>query len=649
VAERRIDTILDDALLNYEPLEDFDDVRFEGEWSLFRTFASKKQRGTILPKPSVVLAGVQTNGNEDGSSSPSGIFGSLREKMEANSPFKTPGRHQSLQDLRSTVTAAAGHSSAPDAAKASNGEVVLSGDTSTSPKTVADILSAVLLVLQLYEVNPAIVVQAFSQIFFWISCELFNRILTRKKYLCRTKAVQIRMNITALDDWVRSNGLPIQTATKHLEPVTQLLQWLQCQSALTQFDDLIGTLQNMRAINPLQMRRAVKDYRFEVNEGRMTDECAQYLVQLQKDWERRRVQMSVKAIQDEAKRKAVGSEGSELVAEDEMEDGTPIDALFDGTTSLSDFVPQSAPESLGELLDSRVMLPFVLPSDDVFLVATPPSDAAYFNAMAPNAWVSDSTCLSRPASRSSFASARPMGWALPDPRNLRRLPPDFFSWLKDAETTRRHKRESMRLLSEFHPATNPPLGPSLKINIPPRPSMDTLRVKPSLPALREDDITPIATSASYSSRRGAFPSSGLPGLQARSSLDQLREQAQVSFEPVKSPSHVRSDSYELRVRQAVNSLYSTTSDESENRPFSPTSPPGTKALPGSAGGVSFGVSTAPGTGHYELARHRRESEISNASSGGLKSPTSATSAASAEAGKKKWWRIMRRDGSTDSG
>lgn len=48
------------------------------------------------------------------------------------------------------------------------------------------------------------------------------------------------------------------------------------------------------------MRRAVRDYKYEVNEGRMTDECIQYLTQLQKDWERHRVKMGVEAMRKEA-------------------------------------------------------------------------------------------------------------------------------------------------------------------------------------------------------------------------------------------------------------------------------------------------------------------------------------------------------------
>jgi hypothetical protein len=643
VTERKIDTLLDAALLDYEPLEDFDDIRFEGEWTLFRTFAKTKQR-TILPKASVVFASVNGSVNPDGSSSP-GLLGSLREKME-NSPFRTPNRHQSLQDLRGTARADATLDRTPVGPLAKS---------AVSPKSITDVMSGVLVVLQLYEVNPAIVIQAFSQVFFWISCELFNRILTRKKYLCRSKAVQIRMNVTALDDWVRSNGLPIKIASKHLEPVTQLLQWLQCQSTLTDFDDLIGTMQNMRAINPLQMRRAVREYRFEVDEGRMTEECGQYLVQLQKDWERRRVQMSVKAIQDEARRRQ-GDEEEES-AEEQAGEGTPVDHLFDGTTSLGDFVPRLAPECLGELLDSRVMLPFALPSDANHLVATPPIDAAFSNMIPSIPWMSDMADPSRTPSRSSIALSRPMGWSLPHPRRLRRLPNDFFTWLKQAESDRRHRREAVatKPKSNLQPALDPPLGPSMRIENPSRPSLDPLRMKPSLPALREEDVTPIATSAPYASRGGGnfdFPS---PGLATSNSLDQLREKATVPFQAVETPLHARSESFELRVRKAVNGLYSDQHDTSER---TPTATPTSSRLGGDT------TPTGSGSGHYELARHRRDGtsgsgngsgsgdrsgsgSVSSAHSVGLRSPDSGNSSL-LEGGKKKWWKITKKEGSAGS-
>ena len=52
----------------------------------------------------------------------------------------------------------------------------------------------------------------------------------------------------------------------------------------------------------IKMRRAVRDYKYEVNEGRMTEECSQYLAQLEKDWERHRVKLGVEALRREVSR-----------------------------------------------------------------------------------------------------------------------------------------------------------------------------------------------------------------------------------------------------------------------------------------------------------------------------------------------------------
>lgn len=54
-------------------------------------------------------------------------------------------------------------------------------------------------------------------------------------------------------------------------------------------------------LNLSEMRRAVRDYKYEVNESRMTEECSQYLAQLQKDWERHRVKLGVDAMRKEVR------------------------------------------------------------------------------------------------------------------------------------------------------------------------------------------------------------------------------------------------------------------------------------------------------------------------------------------------------------
>lgn len=111
-----------------------------------------------------------------------------------------------------------------------------------SPRNVTSLLSSTLFVLDLYDVHVIIVAQLMSQLYYWLGAELFNRIMSTKRYLARTKAMQIRMNVSMLEDWARSNnrqpehfenGTKISTgeatvdaARRHLAPLVQLLQWL---------------------------------------------------------------------------------------------------------------------------------------------------------------------------------------------------------------------------------------------------------------------------------------------------------------------------------------------------------------------------------------------------------------------------------------
>lgn len=94
-----------------------------------------------------------------------------------------------------------------------------------SPSTMIDILSGTLLVLELYEINPALIIQIFSQLLCWMAAEMFNGIMTGgKKYLSRSKALQIKMNLELIAEWVKASSLPSSLYTKHFERILQLLQ-----------------------------------------------------------------------------------------------------------------------------------------------------------------------------------------------------------------------------------------------------------------------------------------------------------------------------------------------------------------------------------------------------------------------------------------
>ena len=83
--------------------------------------------------------------------------------------------------------------------------------------------------MSMFGINPVLITQAFSQVFYWTACELFNRILQRKKYLCRARAMQINLNLSFIEEWVLEVGLP-RGVVAHFQPVRELLTWLQVWS-----------------------------------------------------------------------------------------------------------------------------------------------------------------------------------------------------------------------------------------------------------------------------------------------------------------------------------------------------------------------------------------------------------------------------------
>lgn len=140
-----------------------------------------------------------------------------------------------------------------------------------SPKSITQLLSSTYYVLQSYEVHSTIIIQAIAQFLHFLSCELFNHILSKRKYLSRSKAIQIRMNLSAIEEWIRNNHLP-STLISYLNPSIQLVQLLQCISQLDTVASFQSTIKLFDSINSLQIRRCVINYRYETNEQRLPEE-----------------------------------------------------------------------------------------------------------------------------------------------------------------------------------------------------------------------------------------------------------------------------------------------------------------------------------------------------------------------------------------
>lgn len=163
-----------------------------------------------------------------------------------------------------------------DMQRSSSGNTMEAPHLVPSPRTITQLLSSTYYVLQSYEVHSTIIIQALAQFFHLLSCELFNCMLGKKKYLCRSKAIQVRMNLSSIEEWIRQNHLP-NSLIGYLQPSIQLTQLLQCMSQLNTVTSFQSTVKFFDAINPLQIRRCVMNYRYETQEPRLPDEVERYV------------------------------------------------------------------------------------------------------------------------------------------------------------------------------------------------------------------------------------------------------------------------------------------------------------------------------------------------------------------------------------
>ncbi|KAI0652121.1 DIL domain-containing protein [Trametes meyenii] len=440
-AERRIDELLDAALLDYSPLSsEFESIQFESEWSFLRSFGAGKKKANGASSSANTVRGAPPMSPTQLSRPPSPPY---------PQPSTSPPSARTFASIRQTLSRARAPSSATPLQSLFNDP---QQPPPPSPKDAISFMTALHTLLVLSGINPAIVTQFWSQVMYWTACEIFNRVLTRKKYLCRSRAVQISMNLGVIEEWIGSMELP-RGVGSHFAPVHDLLNWLQCLSSITEFANLIATIQTMKHLNPLQMRRAVRDYKYEVNEGRMTEECNQYLAQLQKDWERHRVKMGVEQLRKELGEREkereesisaspslhdvpIASDQASSISQESAAQRS-IDALFDRTQEKLLWEPAKAPDPLGELLDSRYMLPLLLPSDPRMLGALPTKPPALDDEKRTGVRISFDGS-SRSESRASFGNRGAMGWRLS--KQLRDIGPSTLQYVDGSRAAARWTR-----------------------------------------------------------------------------------------------------------------------------------------------------------------------------------------------------------------
>ena len=181
-----------------------------------------------------------------------------------------------------------------------------------SPRNVTSLLSSIQFILEAYDIHVVIIAQCQAQLFHWLGAELFNRILAKKKYQSRSKAMQVRLNVSALEDWLRLNVKVSTEGTndpsahvrktaseigrESLGPLIQLLQWLQVLSSLGDEEDTFRrTIKALDLLTPAQLLSAATNYRAEVGEHTLPKKFKEILktMEIEKEDARRKVRARI--------------------------------------------------------------------------------------------------------------------------------------------------------------------------------------------------------------------------------------------------------------------------------------------------------------------------------------------------------------------
>ncbi|KAF9294556.1 hypothetical protein BGZ88_003682 [Linnemannia elongata] len=239
-AERRIEKVLGPAMLDHDTIVGLDEVKFQSDWAFWRGIGirsnNKYSNSKWASAPPSTLAGLY----------PPPCF-----------------KRASLQVAR------------PSSPR----------QRSISPRTVTTMLSSLLYLMQTYDVHRDIVHYIVIQVMYYIACEVFNRIMDNRSFLTRSKALQTRLNLSILEDWLRNNQLPSRLA-EPLMPLIQLLQLLQVLSLQGDLTMWIETRKKLELLNPAQVKHVVSSYRYEVNERRLPAEVTKYVLQVVADTEK---------------------------------------------------------------------------------------------------------------------------------------------------------------------------------------------------------------------------------------------------------------------------------------------------------------------------------------------------------------------------
>lgn len=201
-----------------------------------------------------------------------------------------------------------------------------------SPLKVIQTLGALLYVLELFYISDIIKQQCLGSVLYFIGCNLFNKVISTKKYCSRIKAMEIRLNLSYIQDWLRANnlqpfieedgnlntvlswrgdGFPDNLIDKpvgylnnvcrfngderdpsdasyylnplfkigqySLQPIVELAEWLQVLTGIQDIEGMKDIIDKFDVLSSSTMVQCIRNYHYEVDEKKFSKSLKKWL------------------------------------------------------------------------------------------------------------------------------------------------------------------------------------------------------------------------------------------------------------------------------------------------------------------------------------------------------------------------------------
>ncbi|KAG0668591.1 hypothetical protein C6P45_004562 [Maudiozyma exigua] len=319
----RLSPLIEPTLINYTTIKDVEQTLYKKDWNFFK----KRKQAKLLKKEKLKK---------------------LEQQKERKS-LEVPGNDEPNENNENPLSRVSSRVSNNDSI-IFDSEVLkhllppsLQEQMKPSPVKIVQIFGALSYVLNLHQVHPLFQQQCLSLATSWFSTSLFNMILKdrKKKTLSRARAIQIRLNLSSLESWIKNNDLFVQRpkliddfmwerfpytliqelntidmsnpslksvttykptsgfnenstvtdmtnslfyyqkfhkiAQWHMEPIFELLQWLQIATTLDSEEALENTKTLLPKLSDAQLVKAIDKYHYEVGEHKFNSKLKKCL------------------------------------------------------------------------------------------------------------------------------------------------------------------------------------------------------------------------------------------------------------------------------------------------------------------------------------------------------------------------------------